>query len=164
MKKYHNVFSEYGQSIVGNAIYWQKMGLGMGIISRIKDKMRDMALSLRDYKTRSGLLHVVVVIPTKPDSWIKHECPLFHYNGKYGIIDMISFDETDVNFHFMKCEKGTNYVNGGWHTVREGLTFEDTATLFEYVVDILDSLIILAPDESEMYNETGAIGVRVLNR
>ena len=168
MKKYQNSFPCYGQSVAGRIAYLQKMGVASGIIDDIKRRMKNDGLELDNWKTETKFgdftlteTKVTVVIPTQEKDWFDGKCPTFTYNGKIGLIDMLHFGG-ELQFHIMLYDRETkSYKNGYWHTVREGLTLEQTCTLFEYVTDVLDELIILPLEDYEKYNSTGALGVNV---
>lgn len=158
--EYHNYFPIYGQCISGRVAYWQKMGVALGIVDEIKILMRNRDISTKRYITKYDGLVVPVIIPTKEDAWFNNECPVFSCDDGFGIIDMLSIHETDMSFHLMIYDSvKKSFRNGLWHTVREGLTLEQTVTLYEYVVNSIDDLIILAPEDRDKYNESGAIGV-----
>ena len=176
MKKYNHCFPVYGQSIAGRVAYFQKMGVAQGIIQGIRHLMFNNKMDIDDWKypidigngkTIQGLA-ISIVIPTPADRKELCDYPMFEYCGKYGYIDMIHFDNSELQFHIMfydktpeEFRKGNtkSFNNGGWHTVREGLSLEDTITLFEYVEDRMKELIILSPEEGNKYNSTGALGV-----
>jgi hypothetical protein len=176
MKKYNQCFPVYGQSIAGRVAYYQKMGVAQGIIQNIRLHMLNNKMDIDDWKypinigngkTLQGLA-VTIVIPTPADRKELHDYPIFDYRGKYGYIDMIHFDNSELQFHIMFYNKSPeefrkgdtkSFENGYWHTVREGLTLEDTITLFEYVEDRMKDLIILPPEDATKYNATGALGV-----
>lgn len=168
MKKYHNTWACYGQSVAGRIAYYQKMGVANGIIEMLKHEMRSRGLKLEDWKkseTYNGVsltfTQINIVIPTQEHDWLDGNCPIFYYDGKIGLIDMLSFDY-ELTFHIMLYDRETkSYKNGYWHTVREGLSLEDTCTLFEYVEDRKQELIILPLEESDKYNLTGALGIGI---
>ena len=176
MKKYQSTFPGYGRSVAGRVAYYQKMGVAQGIIVMIKHHMRNSNMNIEDWKYSVDIgngksmecLGVTGVIPTPDDRRELFDYPVFKYDGKYGYIDMLHFDTSELQFHIMfydktseNFRKGNTKVtkNGGWHTVREGLTLEDTCTLFEYIEDRIKDLIILSPSDSDKYNSTGALGV-----
>lgn len=166
MKKYQNSFPCYGQSVVGRINYHQKMGVANGIIEMLRREMRNRDLNLEDWKESeafSGIsmtfTKVTVVIPTQEHDWLDDICPIFNYNGKIGLIDMLHFGG-ELQFHIMLYDReSTSWKNGYWHTVREGLTLEQTCTLFEYIEDVVKNLIILPLAENGKYNSTGALGI-----
>lgn len=173
MKKYQTSFPGYGQSVAGRIAYYQKMGVAQGIMVMWKHHMNH---KLDDWKYSVEIgngesmecLAVTAVIPTPDDMKELFDYPSFEYNGKRGYIDMIHMNSSELQFHIMFYDRGENnfrkgltktFINGGWHTVREGLNLEDTCTLFEYVEDRLKELIILSPEDGSKYNSTGALGV-----
>lgn len=160
MKKYHNLFPCYGQSVVGRVAYWQKTGVAKGIVTTIYREANSRGLERKDWLNLSHepFESSQIVIPTKRHDWLDGLCPIFHYNGRIGVIDMLHYDGFDLQFHIMLYNSSTEqYDNGYWNTVRECMTLEDTCTLFEYVEDVCTSLIYLTPEEHGKYNETGAL-------
>lgn len=152
MKKYHTSFPCYGQSIAGQIAYYEKMGVAQGIISRI---LNSRNLKIKDLPDSP----IQIIIPTPETIEQCLDFPTFEYYGKRGYIDMIDIQD-ELCFHIMFYNRTyDSFINGLWHSVREGLNLEDTCTLFEYVVDRLDDLIILSPEYIGKYNETGALGV-----
>jgi hypothetical protein len=178
MKKYNSHFPCYGQSVAGRVAYYQKMGVAQGIITMLKHHMRNEHMDIKNWKFSIDIgngksmecLAVTVVIPTPDDMRELFDYPVFKHDGKYGYIDMIYFDTSELQFHIMFYDKtsedfrkGDTKVtkNGGWHTVREGLTLEDTCTLFEYIEDRIEDLIILSPEDGDKHNSTGALGIGI---
>ena len=165
MKKYQNSFPCYGQSVAGRIAYLQKMGVANGIIDDIKHRMKNESLNLDDWETETKFgdytlteTKVTVIIPTQEKDWLEGKCPIFNYNGKIGLIDMLHFGG-ELQFHIMLYNRETkHYDNGYWHTVRECLTLEQTCTLFEYITDVLNDLIILPLEDVDKYNSIGALG------
>ena len=178
MKKYNPHFPCYGQSLAGRIAYYQKMGVAQGIINMVKHEMMSRKLHIQDWKylincgngnTLEGLA-ITIIIPTPDDMKNLFDYPTFEYNGNRGYIDMIHIDSSELQFHIMLYDRGDDnfrkgltktFINKGWHTVRECLSLEDTCTLFEYVEDKQQELIILPPEESDKYNSTGALGIKV---
>ena len=168
MKEYQNSFPCYGQSVAGRIAYHQKMGVAQGIISMLKHEMKNREMKLEDWQesetfngTTITYTKVTVVIPTKEHDWLDGICPTFNYNGKIGLIDMLHFGG-ELQFHIMLYDRESKlWKNGYWHTVRECLTLEQTCTLFEYIENRQQELIILPPEEIDKYNSTGALGVEV---
>lgn len=166
MKKYNTTASIYGQSTIGRINYYQKMGVSSGIKEIVLNMVRNEGLDISDWKKEYHVgektikqLELTLVIPTPNNSDIL-DYPHFEYNGKSGYIDMIHFDTTETQFHIMYWDYKTDtFTNGGWHTVREGLSLEDTCLLFEYVEDRLNDMVILTPDNTDKYNSTGALGI-----
>lgn len=167
MKKYQNSFLCYGQSVAGRIAYCEKMGVANGIINNIKRRMKNEGLDLKDWKYSFDIgngktletMKITVVIPTQEGDWLDGKCPTFYYDNKLGLIDMLCFND-ELQFHIMLYDRETkSYKNGYWHTVRECLTLEQTCTLFEYIDDCLNDLIILSLEDSDKYNSTGALGV-----
>lgn len=154
-KKYNNTFICYGQSTTGRINYHQKMGVANGIIQRLKLEMRDRKMNLSDWRESISFkgatmtfVNVTIVIPANEENWLDGKCPIFEYESKIGLIDMLHFDD-ELSFHIMLYNSKTkSYKNGGWHTVRECLTLEQTCTLFEYVEDVIKEIIVLPPGES----------------
>lgn len=159
MKKYHTSFPVYGQCTVGNVLYWQKIGIASGITKELEILMQNEDISIDDYKVKYDGYRVTVVIPTQEKDWLNGNCPVFHYGEDFGVIDMLCFDKYELQFHIMIYDKGT-YHNGHWHTVRECLSLEETAILFEYVRYRIGDLIILSPEDTNKYSATGAIGIK----
>lgn len=156
MKKYNNLFLCYGQSTVGRINYYQKMGVAEGIIKMLKHEMRNRGLALNNLQrteTINGVLVtstrlVIVSIPADEEDWLEVKCPIFVYNGKAGLIDMLSFGD-ELMFHIRLYNGKTNsYEDGHWHTIRECFTLEQTCTLFEYVEDVIKEITVLPPGES----------------
>ena len=168
MKKYYHAWTCYGQSVAGRIAYHQKMGVAKGIISMLKDEVKNRQLNLHDWEHKETFNNVEltffcmnVVIPTPANYKELRHYPAFTYDGKLGVIDMLSV-QSELDFHIMLFDyKKNEFVNGGWHTVRECLSLEDTCTLFEYVEDRQQELVILSSEESDKYNSTGALGVEV---
>lgn len=166
MKKYRNLFPCYGQSVAGRIVYHQKMGVAQGIINMVKHEARNRKLDLHKWETTGvfggkelTFFNMIVVIPTSSNHEELEECPLFTYNSKLGVIDMLSV-QGELSFHIMLFDyKKKEFINGHWHTVRECLSLEDTCTLFEYIEDRQRELIILPSEESNKYNSTGALGI-----
>lgn len=169
MKKYNNSFPEYGQSITSRIVYHQKMGVAKGIVDMLKSEIRSKGLELKNWikkyqfnNTEINELCVTVIIPTQEDDWLHGKCPTFRYGDKFGLIDMLHFDTHELSFHIMMYDRETkSYKNGFWHTVREGLNLEQTCTLFEYVDDVVKTLVILPVSEHDKYYKTGALGVNL---
>lgn len=167
MKKYNSTWSCYGQCIASRIVYLQKMGIANGIMFEIKEELRGRKLNLNDWKHTEVIgnhsvtdLTLTVVFPTPSDYKELFDYPWFYYYAGRGIIDMLNVND-ELSFHIMLFEhEKREFINGGWHTVREGLSLEDTCTLFEYVEDRKHELIVLSPDEHDKYNSTGALGVR----
>lgn len=167
MKKYHNSFPVYGQSIVGRINYLQKMGVAKGIADIVVNKMKSKGLDVKDYMHVFNVddhgfeeRRITAVIPTGKYDWVNDKCPVFRCGvNAPGVVDMILVDDTEIQFHIMYYTPGGIYSNGGWHTVRECMTLEETCTLYEYVDDRLDELVFLRPSDSEKYNSTGTIDV-----
>lgn len=143
MKKYHNCFPTYGQSIVGRVNYYQKYGVAQGISIMLKRAIQNRGLDLESFKEPIDLggttIHeyrINVVLPNK--DWLEGECPIFTNGKKFGIIDKLRIGG-ELSYHINYYEN-KQYVNGNWHTVREGLTLEQTCTLFEYIEDILNEI------------------------
>lgn len=170
MKKYQHCFPCYGQSVAGRIAYLEKMGVANGVIDEIKRLMRNKGMSLNDWKSSFDIGNgkmleetlVTVVVPTPYDiKELLHGYPTFEYCGKRGYIDMIHFGgELQVHFMFYNREEKV-FENGGWHTVRESLNLEDTCTLYEYVEDRLEELVILSLEDKDKYNSTGALGIGI---
>ena len=169
MKKYHNSFPMYGQSIAGRINYFQKMGVAKGIADIVTHKMESEGLNIKDYiDVYEGFngctfkqLHITAIIPTGKYDWIHGKCPVFRCGANApGVVDMILVDDTEIQFHIMYYTPGGIYSNGGWHTVRECMTLEETCTLYEYVDDRLDELVFLRLSDSEKYDSTGTIDVK----
>ena len=168
MKKYHTTFPCYGQSVAGRIAHHQKMGVAQGIMLMWKHHMNhDLAAWKYSIEVGNGksleCLAITAVIPTPDNRKELFDYPMFWYNGRRGYIDMIHMDSSELQFHIMfynreNRDKGS-WENGYWHTVRECLSLEDTCTLFEYVEDRLKDLIILAPEDGNKYNSTGALGI-----
>lgn len=166
MKKYQNSFSCYGQSVAGRINYHQKMGVANGIIEMLKHEMKNRGMKLEDWQeseTFNGVsltfTKITIVIPTQEHDWLDGNCPTFNYNNKMGLIDMLYFGG-ELQFHIMLYDReDKSWKNGHWHTVRECLTLEQTCTLFEYIDDVVKSLIVLSFAERDKYNSTGALGV-----
>lgn len=166
MKKYQNSFPCYGQSVAGKIAYYQKMGVANGIIEMLKCEMRNRGMKLEDWqesKTFNGVsltfTKVTIVIPTQEHDWLDDNCPIFHYNNRIGLIDMLHFGG-ELQFHIMLYDrKSKSWNNGHWHTIRECLTLEQTCTLFEYIEDVVKNLIVLPLAENDKYNSTGALGI-----
>jgi hypothetical protein len=160
MKKYHNSFPCYGQSVVGRVAYWQKMGVAKGIATTIYREANHRGLEKKDWLDLSSKQYESseIIIPTKKDDWLYGLCPTFNYNGRMGVIDMLHYDGFELQFHIMLYNSDTKqYDNGYWHTVRECMTLEEACTLFEYVEDICTSLIYLKPEEHNKHNKAGAL-------
>lgn len=162
MKKYGS--PTYGQNIAGQIAYWEKMGIGIGISKLLKRWMRDRNHDIQEYEKTypSGFKtwNVVFVIPTPKDHIQALDFPAFYYCGELEHIDMICMDESEIQLHFMGMyHKGHKHewVNDGWHTLREALSLNDAMALYEYIIDRYDSLLILPPDKRDVYNDTGAL-------
>ena len=169
MKKYCHTWTCYGQSVAGRIAYHEKMGVAQGVITMIKHFVSfNMESDLHDWETKESFngveltfFNMTVVIPTPANYKELHDYPAFTFNGKLGIIDMLNI-QSELQFHIMvfDYEKKT-FLNSHWHTVRECLSLEDTCTLFEYIEDRLEDLIILAPEDKNKYNSTGALGIGI---
>ena len=170
MKKYRCFDPVYGQGISDRIAYYQKLGVASGIIREIKCYMESKKLNLKDWEDSVDLgegktykyTNITIVIPT-PDGWENkgwRDYPNFNINGKHSLIDMINI-QGELSFHHMLIDyKNKQFVNGGWHTVRESLNLEQTGLLFEYLEDRMDDLIFLPLKRSDDYNHTGALGVK----
>ena len=156
--------STYGQNIAGKIAYWEKMGIGMGIRQILRKWMHDRNHDINEYKHTypNGYesLCVNFIIPTPKDIHQALNFPTFYYNGELDHIDMIIMDESEIQLHFMGMyHKGHNHewINDGWHTLRESLSLNDAMALYEYILERADSLMILPPDKTDAYNQTGAL-------
>lgn len=162
MKTYNWIFSCYGQSTAGRIAYWQKMGVAQGIHNMILDILRDKKLDLDDFKTywefngrvfEETYIRVTLPAPVIFGDCNNHEYPWFTYDGKRGIIDMLHYN-SELQFHFVAYDFDTNeFKSDGWHTVREGLSLEDTITLFEFVEDRKKDISVLPVDEDKKYTD-----------
>ena len=169
MKHYQTSFACYGQSVASRVAYWQKMGVARGIISEIKSKMRRNSQDSRDWEVSLEVPHapqlselsITVVIPTPEDRYESLKYPHFALSGKRMLIDMLHIN-SELQVHMMDYDRETeSFKNVGWHTVRECISLEDTCTLFEYIEDRIEDLIILPPEDTEKYYATGALGVGI---
>lgn len=168
MKKYYHTWTCYGQSVAGRIAYHQKMGVAQGILNMVKHSARNKKLDLHDWETKQDFngteltfFSMTAVIPTPADYKELYDYPAFTYNGKLGAIDMINI-QSELQFHIMVFDYDKKeFVNGHWHTVRECLSLEDTCTLFEYIEDRLEDLIILSLEDTGKYNSTGALGIGI---
>ena len=168
MKKYYHTWTCYGQSVAGRIAYHQKMGVAQGILNMVKHEARNRELDLHKWETTEvfgekelTFFNMIVVIPTPSDYKELQEYPMFTYNGKLGVIDMLSV-QSELSFHIMLFDyEKKEFINGYWHTVRECLSLEDTCTLFEYVEDRQQELVILSSEDSDKYNSTGALGIEI---
>lgn len=164
MKKYNNSFPCYGQTVTGRINYYQKMGVVNGIIGILKDEMRRRGLNIKNWTDELtvngvtvGQTSVTMIIPTREDDWINDRCPVFEYDNEICVVDMIYFSD-ELSVHLMAWHGMTKtYKNRFWHTVREGLTLEQTCTLFEYISDVVKDLIVLPSSAADKYNATGAL-------
>lgn len=168
MKKYNNSFCFLGQSLAGRIQHCQKVGVAVGITEMLKAEIQRRGIPLKTFlrpepfcEDGRSKIRITVIIPTKEDDYLLENCPIFECNGNYGVIDMLMFDR-ELNFHTMwiKGEAGS-FVNGGWHTADECLTLEQTCTLFEYVDDVRENMIIPPKESEDKYIENGALGVGV---
>lgn len=169
MKKFNNHYPCYGQSVASRIAYYQKMGVAQGIMNGIKHSIRDINGNLDRWTETIELpkgtikqcnLTVIIPTPSSEDHDLL-EIPLFTCRGKVGFIDMLHISN-ELSFHIMLYDYIDHkriITNGGWHTVREELSLEDTCTLFEYVGDRLQYLTALSPEDCTKYNGTGALGV-----
>lgn len=169
MKKYHNTDPTYGQSTASRIHYWEKMGIANGIKDMIHWHMYGKNMKLSDWSYTVDLgnghtmecNHITVVIPTETGKYFDGIYPVFYHNGKPHYIDMLCLS-SELQIHLMRYNYDTEkFTNAYWHTVREWLTLEQTATLFEYIEDRLEDLIILPKDEGDKYNSTGALNVSI---
>lgn len=162
--KYKFGSTTYGQNIAGKIAYWEKIGICKGIIHMLKDKLRIGGMDINDwkYEYNNGYkeYRVTFIIPTPEDHCKVLNYPMFEYNGTPWYIDMIHFDD-ELQVHLMgnirKCRGEYQWLNGGWHTVREGLSLNDTMALYEYIDNRFLELTVLSKDDSDMFNETGAL-------
>lgn len=155
MKKYKHISHQIA--------VWQKYGIQKGIIFMLKEKMRKDNLDIKEWKKEyNGFSETAVtfIVPTPSDKNKVLDYPYFEYNGRLWYIDMIHFDD-ELQVHFMGCIGRDCWENGGWHTVREALNFDDTMLLYEYINDRLEDLMILSADSSDKYNSTGALDVGI---
>lgn len=170
MKKYNWIFRCYGQSTAGRIAYHQKMGVAQGIYKILREVLDYHKLDIKDY-TKSyeanghhleeKCITVVIPSPESYDGYFDNDYPWFIYRGNRGVIDMLYYNG-ELSFHFMEFNHDTKtFKNGYWHTVREGLTLDDTVLLYEYVEDRAKDLIVLPLEESDKYNATGALGVGI---
>ena len=168
MKKYYHTWACYGQSVASRIAYHQKMGVAQGVLNMVKHEARNRELDLHKWETtevfgdtKLTFFNMIVVIPTPSHYKELQDYPMFHYNGKLGVIDMLSI-QGELSFHIMLFDfEKKEFVNGYWHTIREGLSLEDTCTLFEYIEDRQQELIILPSEDSNKYNSTGALGIGI---
>lgn len=169
MKDYQTCFACYGQSVASRVAYWQKMGIAQGIISEIKSKMRRNHQDSRGWEVSLEVPHapwlselsITVVIPTPEDRREYLKYPHFALSGKRMLIDMLHIN-SELQVHMMDYDRETeSFKNAGWHTVRECLSLEDVCTLFEYIEDRIEDLIILPSEDTEKYYATGALGVGI---
>lgn len=149
----------------------QKKGVADGIISIVKDVIRNNKMKISDYIVSHNLDNgeiykqpcVTAVLPTPnslKEAFLNY--PTFWQHIQCGWIDMIHFDD-ELHFHIMCYNaKAGEFTNGHWHTVRECLSLEETCKLFEYVDDVRDNIVVLPVDEHDKYNNTGAFGVVTL--
>ena len=157
MKKFKNTFPCYGQSTAGRIAYYQKMGVAQGIISMLYDEMKKEKKSLKDYTkviwknceetvTETKVCIGLPVTPIKTKDWLREDkYPVFETNVGARIIDQLAFG-SELQFHSLIYKyKTKEYIDGGWHTVRECLTLEQTCTLFEWVEDVINNTEILEP-------------------
>lgn len=168
MKKYNHTYPCYGQSVAGRIAYYQKMGVAQGISNIVKHVARKKKLNLHDWETKETfnnievtLFSMTAIIPTPADYKEIGNFPVFTYFDKRGVIDMINVQD-ELQFHIMIFDyEKKEFINGYWHTIRESMSLEDTCTLFEYIEDRFDDIIILSPEERGKYNSTGALGVGI---
>lgn len=168
MKKYNHTWACYGQSVASRIAYHQKMGVAQGVLNMVKHEAENRELDLHKWETKQDFngteltfFSMTAVIPTPADYKELHDYPAFTYNGKLGVIDMINI-QSELQFHIMLFDyEKKEFINGYWHTVRESLSLEDTCTLFEYVEDRQQELIILPSEDSNKYNSTGALGIGI---
>ena len=168
MKKYYHTWTCYGQSVAGRIAYHQKMGVAQGILNMVRHEAENRKLDLHKWETTEvfggkelTFFNMIVVIPTPSNYKELKEYPLFTYNSKLGVIDMLDV-QGELSFHIMLFDyEKKEFINGHWHTVRECLSLEDTCTLFEYIEDRQKELIILPSEESNKYNSAGALGIGI---
>jgi hypothetical protein len=154
--------------VAGRIAYYQKMGVAHGVLNMVKHEAINRKLDLHKWETTEvfgekelKFFSMTVVIPTPSDYKELLEYPMFTYNGKSGVIDMLNIQD-ELSFHIMLFDyKKKEFINGYWHSVREGLSLEDTCTLFEYVEDRQQELVILPFGESGKYNSTGTLGIGI---
>jgi len=148
---------------------WEQYGLYHGIMSVIKSEVELKGFDLKDfigkYDFNGSTIHQLelkVIIPTSSDLHkIVCEVPHFHYYNHWGYIDMLYVDD-ELQFHFMEVKDG-ELVNCGWHTVREGLTIEETRLLFEYVMQMRHKLIVVPHEMNDAFDKSGALDIYCLD-
>lgn len=136
----------------------------------IKSHVKSKGFNLEDFTESYSFngasfkeLKLTVIIPTPKDlcEILSTDIPHFHYYNHWGFIDMLCVDD-ELQFHFMEV-KDHELTNCGWHTVREGLSLEETRMLYEYVSNIIGSLVVIPHDYDNAFNVTGALGVQSIN-
>ena len=169
MKKYSYHCPSQGQSLASRIAYYEKAGIALGINKTIKREAEDRGLSLDNWQKRTimpdtGLeishFNMVVVVST-PNSYKElRNYPMFTYDGNVGYIDMLCVQSNALQFHIMLYDfEYDTFTNGKWHFVPGNLSLDDVCTLFEYVEDRIHELIILSSKDSDLFNNTGALGV-----
>lgn len=174
MKKYSYHCPSQGQSLASRIAYYEKVGIAQGINKIIKRETEDRGLSLDNWQKKiimsdTGMpdteveiphFSMVVIIPTPNNYKELRNYPMFTYNGNVGYIDMLCVQSSNLQFHIMLYDfEHDTFANGKWHFVAGNLSLDDVCTLFEYVEDRIHELIILSSKDSDMFNNTGALGV-----
>lgn len=143
MKKYdkNSYFPAYGQNIAGRVLYYQKLGVIIGIRELIFKYVRHCGFDVRKYYATGSI--ELTTPDLMSDSVFWKDRPIIRVADKSGYIDKIQVDTLrsgSLYFHLVSYDhrQSKMYTDGGWHNSKDALSLEDAGTMFEYILDMTD--------------------------